>query len=105
CPKLRLGLRPFSVHVAPSLSAFRCRAVLRHTYFLGVMLRLELELPSGLTIPSRMTKEEYSALGLRDGQEVSFMIKRYRILRGENEPLSPEFHTGDTAFSTFGAGI
>jgi hypothetical protein len=52
-----------------------------------------------------MTKEEYSALGLRDGLEVSFIIKRYRILRGENEPLSPEFHSGDTALSTYGAGI
>ena len=69
------------------------------------MLRLELELPSGLTIRSRMTKEEYSALGLRDGMEVSFLIRRYRLLRGENEPLSPEVHTGDTTFSTFGAGI
>ena len=103
--KMRIGFRPFAVQVSPDVSAYRCRAVLRHTYFLGVMLRLELELPSGLTIRSRMTKEEYSALGLRDGLDVSFIIKRYRILRGENEPLSPEFHTGDTAFSTFGAGI
>ncbi|HYT90464.1 MAG TPA: ABC transporter ATP-binding protein [Gemmataceae bacterium] len=103
--KMRIGFRPFAVQVSQDTSAYRCRAVLRHTYFLGVMLRLELELPSGLIIRSRMTKEEYSALGLRDGLEVSFAIKRYRILRGENEPLSPEFHTGDTAFSTFGAGI
>ncbi len=103
--KMRIGFRPFAVQVSPDTSAYRCRAVLRHTYFLGVMLRLELELPSGLIIRCRLTKEEYSALGLRDGLEVSFVIKRYRILRGENEPLSPEFHTGDTAFSTFGAGI
>lgn len=102
---LRIGFRPFAVHVSPDVLAFRCRAVLRHTFFLGVMLRLELELPSGLTIRSRMTKEEYAALGLRDGMEVSFLIRRYRVLRGENEPLSPEIHTGDTAFSTFGAGI
>jgi sulfate transport system ATP-binding protein len=103
--KLRIGFRPFAVHVSPDVLAYRCRAVLRHTFFLGVMLRLELELPSGLTIRSRMTKEEYAALGLRDGMEVSFIIRRYRVLRGENEPLSPEIHTGDTAFSTFGAGI
>ena len=102
---MRIGFRPFAVQVSPDTSAHRSRAVLRHTFFLGVMLRLELELPSGLSIRSRMTKEEYAALGLRDGMEVSFIIKRYRILRGENEPLSPEIHTGDTAFSTFGAGI
>ena len=102
---LRIGFRPFAVQVSPDVLAYRCRAVLRHTFFLGVMLRLELELPSGLSIRSRMTKEEYAALGLRDGMEVSFLIRRYRILRGENEPLSPEIHTGDTAFSTFGAGI
>jgi len=102
---MRIGFRPFAVQVSPDVSAYRCRAVLRHTFFLGVMLRLELELPSGLSIRSRMTKEEYAALGLRDGMEVSFIIRRYRILRGENEPLSPEIHTGDTAFSTFGAGI
>ncbi|HXI51155.1 MAG TPA: ABC transporter ATP-binding protein [Candidatus Saccharimonadales bacterium] len=102
---LRIGFRPFAVQVSPDVTAYRCRAILRHTFFLGVMLRLELELPSGLTIRSRMTKEEYSALKLRDGLEVSFLIRRYRLLRGENEPLSPEIHTGDTTFSTFGAGI
>ena len=102
---LRIGFRPFAVQVSPDTTAYRCRGVLRHTFFLGVMLRLELELPSGLSIRSRMTKEEYAALGLRDGMEVSFIIKRYRILRGENEPMSPEIHSGDTAFSTFGAGI
>jgi len=102
---LRIGFRPFAVQVSPELSAYRYHAILRHTYFMGVMLRLELELPSGLTIRSRMTKEEYSALGLRDGLEVSFIIKRYRILRGDNEPMSPEIHTGDTTFSTYGAGI
>ncbi len=64
---MRIGFRPVAVQVSPELSAYRYRAVLRHTYFLGVMLRLELELPSGLSIRSRMTKEEYSALGLRDG--------------------------------------
>src|SRR5881396_3830613 len=99
---LRIGFRPFAVQVSRETSAYRCRAVLRHTYFLGVMLRLELELPSGLILRSRMTKEEYAALGLRDGLDVSFMIRRYRILRGENEPLSQEFHSGETTFSTFG---
>jgi sulfate transport system ATP-binding protein len=102
---VRLGFRPFAVQVSTDPSAYRCRAVLRHTYFLGVMLRLELELPSGRTIRSRMAKEEYSALGLRDGQTISFRIRRYRMLRGENEPMSPEITNDETALSTFGAGI
>jgi sulfate transport system ATP-binding protein len=102
---MRIGFRPFAVHVSPDLKMHRYRALLRKTYFLGVMLRLELELLSGLTIRCRLNKEEYSAMGLRDGLPVSFNIKRYRILRGEGEQLSPEIHTGDTGFSTFGAGI
>ena len=102
---MRIGFRPFAVQVSPDLNLHRYRAVLRKTYFLGVMLRLELELLSGLTVRCRIAKEDYSALGLRDGMPVSFYIKRYRILRGEGEQLSPEIHTGDTGFSTFGAGI
>ena len=54
--KMCIGFRPFAVQISSDTSAYRCRAVLRHTFFLGVMLRLELELPSGLTIRSRMTK-------------------------------------------------
>ena len=54
--KMRIGFRPFAVQISADSAAYRCRAVLRHTFFLGVMLRLELELPSGLTIRSRMTK-------------------------------------------------
>jgi sulfate transport system ATP-binding protein len=102
---MRIGFRPFAVNISPDLKLHRYRALLRKTYFLGVMLRLELELLSGLTIRCRMAKEEYSAMGLHDGMPVSFHIKRYRILRGEGEQLSPEIHTGDTGFSTFGAGI
>jgi hypothetical protein len=45
--------------------------VLRHTFFLGVLLRLELELPSGLKLRARMTKEEYAQHGLEDGKEIS----------------------------------
>src|SRR6185295_17554393 len=102
---MRIGFRPFAVQVSPDLTQHRYRALLKHTFFLGVMLRLELELFSGLTIRSRMTKEDYAALGLRDGMPVSFYIKRYRVLRGEGEPMSPEIHSGDTGFSTYGAGI
>ncbi len=102
---MRIGFRPFAVTISPDPQAYRCRAILKHTFFLGVMLRLELELPSGLLIRARLTKEEYRALGLHDGMKVSFLIRRYRILRGEGEPMEPEIQTGDTAFSTYGAGI
>ena len=102
---MRIGFRPFAVQISPDLNLHRYRALLRKTYFLGVMLRLELELLSGLTVRCRIAKEEYAAQGLRDGMPVSFYIKRYRILQGEGEQLSPEIHTGDTGFSTFGAGI
>jgi sulfate transport system ATP-binding protein len=88
--KLRIGFRPFAVNISPSPKTHRFRATLQHTFFLGVMLRLELETPSGLTIRSRMAKETYTQLGLRDGMEVSFTINSYRILPGENEPLAPE---------------
>jgi len=44
------------------------------------MLRLELELPSGLVVRSRMSKEEYSRLALDDGRKISFQIRNYRIL-------------------------
>jgi len=69
------------------------------------MLRVELELPSGLTIRSRMAKEEYARLGLSEGQDVSFLILRYRILRGENGPLSPEIVAAQHGGATFGEGI
>lgn len=88
--RMRIGFRPYSVQVSPDLSQFRYRAVLRHTFFLGIMLRLELELPSGLVIRGRMTKEEFAQLGLADDQEVSFQIRQYRVLSHEGSPLSPE---------------
>src|SRR5262245_23925191 len=53
--KLRIGFRPFSVVVSPNPLTYRTQAILRHTFFLGIMLRLELETPSGLTIRARMT--------------------------------------------------
>ena len=87
---MRIGFRPYAVQVSNNPTHFRYRARLRHTFFLGVMLRLELELPSGLKIRSRITKEEYAHLQLRDGMEVSFQIRSYRILRGENEPMTEE---------------
>jgi sulfate transport system ATP-binding protein len=88
--RLRIGFRPYAVQVSPDLTLFPYRAVLRHTFFLGVMLRLEFELSSGLILRSRMTKEEYAQLGLEDGKEVSLNIRNYRVLAREDTPLPAE---------------
>jgi ABC-type Fe3+/spermidine/putrescine transport system ATPase subunit len=88
--KLRIGFRPYSVHISADLTQYRHHAVLRHTFFLGVLLRVELELPSGLIIRARMTKEEYSNQCLSDGKEVSFQINQYRVLAREGAGLGPE---------------
>jgi sulfate transport system ATP-binding protein len=87
---LRLGFRPYAVQISSDLSQYRYHAVVRHTFFLGVLLRVELELPSGLTIRARMTKEDYAHQGLEDGREVSFQIRQYRVLAGEKAALSSE---------------
>jgi sulfate/thiosulfate transport system ATP-binding protein len=91
--RLRIGFRPYAVQISTDLAQYPYRAVLRRTYFLGIMLRLELELPSGLTLRSRITKEEYALLGLSDGREVSFQIRQYRILARESAQLSPELQS------------
>ncbi len=88
--KLRIGFRPYAVRISPDLTQYRYHAVLRHTFFLGVMLRVELELRSGLTIRARMSKEEYASHELADGREVSFEIHQYRVLAGEQAELPPE---------------
>jgi sulfate/thiosulfate transport system ATP-binding protein len=88
--KLRIGFRPYAVQISGDLSQYRYPAVLRHTFFLGVLLRVELELPSGLTIRARMTKEEYAHQGLEDGKHVSFQIRQYRFLAQETAALPPE---------------
>ena len=88
--RLRIGFRPYAVQISTNLNLFPYRAVLRRTFFLGIMLRLELELPSGLTLRSRMTKEEYAQLGLEDDREVSFQIRNYRVLAKETAGLPPE---------------
>src|SRR3974390_2124593 len=46
--KLRIGFRPYAVQISSDLTQYRYHAVLRRTFFLGVMLRGELELPRGL---------------------------------------------------------
>ncbi len=86
----RIGFRPYDVQVSTDLACYRYRAVIKHTFFLGIMLRLELEMNSGLVIRTRMTKEEYSQLGLDDGKEVSLQIRKYRVLASQSGPLSSE---------------
>jgi len=88
--KLRIGFRPYAVQISADLTQYRYHAVLRHTFFLGVMLRVELELPSGLVVRARMSKEDYSREGLYDGREVSFQIRQYRVLATEQAALPPE---------------
>ncbi len=93
--QMRIGFRPYAVAVSTDLSQYAYRATLHRTYFLGILLRVEFELPSGLIVRGRMTKEEYSSLGLEDGRPVSLQIKHYRILArddaalGTEVPLSP----------------
>jgi hypothetical protein len=103
--KVRIGFRPYSVQISPEPGTFRYRAVLRHTYFLGIMLRLELELPSGLILRSRMTKEEYAKLGLSDDMEVSFQIRQYRILGSDGETLPQEVSVTHELGAILGEGI
>ncbi len=91
--KLRIAFRPYAVQVSPDLAEYRFRAILRRTFFLGIMLRLELELPSGLKLRSRMTKEEYAQLQLWDGREVSFQIRNYRVLARDLTALAPELQS------------
>jgi len=92
--KLRIGFRPYAVQVSSDVSQFRYHAILRRTFFLGIMLRLELEMPSGLILRARMTKEEYAQQGLEDGKELSFQIRQYRVLARETGALPPETELG-----------
>ncbi len=103
--KVRIGFRPYSVQISGEPGVFRYEAILLHTYFLGIMLRLELELPSGLILRSRMTKEEYAKLGLNDGMKVSFQIRQYRILASESDTLAPEVSITHDFHANLGAGI
>jgi len=89
----RIGFRPYAVQISPDLGQYRFRARIVHTFFLGIMLRLELLTEGGVTIRSRMTKEEYAALGLHDGMKVSFQIRQYRLLARGDAKLGPEVTT------------
>jgi len=103
--KIRIGFRPYAVQVSNDLNRYQYKAILKHTYFLGVMLRLELELPSGLIIKARMSKEEYTLLGLQDGKMVSFQIKQYRVLSKEGNELPEEVAVVYDVPFTGGEGI
>ncbi len=103
--RMRIGFRPYAVQVSTDLTQHRYRAVLRHTFFLGTMLRLELELPSKLVIRARMTKEEYAQQGLGDDREVSFQIKQYRVLATERASLTPEMDSTYTPPPTIAENI
>jgi hypothetical protein len=103
--RLRIGFRPYAVQVSPDLTQFPYQATLRHTFFLGVMLRVELELDSGLTLRSRMTKEEYAQLGLHDGKRVAVQIRNYRLLAQETAPLAPELGSLESPPPDIGSGI
>jgi len=102
---VRIGFRPYAVQISTDLGQYRYRAVLRRTYFLGIMLRLEIELPSGLTLRSRMTKEEYAQLQLWDTREISFQIRQYRTLAREGTSLPPELQTNYEAPPTIAEHI
>ena len=86
----RIGFRPYAVQISPELGQYHFRGKLIRTYFLGILLRLELETDAGLTLRCRMTKEEYAALGLQDGQRVSFQIRQYRLLSQHDSKLGAE---------------
>jgi sulfate transport system ATP-binding protein len=103
--RLRIGFRPYAVSISARPTAHRYRAVLKHTYFLGVMLRLELELPSGLTLRARMSKEDYTRQALSEGCEISFQIRQYRVLAGADGALTPEVAVEHDLTLSLGEGI
>src|SRR5881409_444799 len=92
--KLRIGFRPYAVQISSDLTQYRYHAVLRRTFFLGILLRVELELPSGLTLRARIDREEYAQQALEEGKEVSFQIREYRVLARDAGALSPESELG-----------
>jgi sulfate transport system ATP-binding protein len=88
--KIRIGFRPYAVQISGDVGHYRYQAILRRTFFLGIMLRLELELPSGLILRARMTKEEYAQHALEDGKQLSFQIRAFRVLARDTDALGPE---------------
>ena len=90
---LRVGFRPYAVQVSAQPGELRYPARIKHIYFLGVMLRVELETPSGLIIRARVSKEDLTRQGIGVGDAVSFQIRNYRVLAREGDSLEPEVST------------
>jgi sulfate transport system ATP-binding protein len=88
--RIRIGFRPYAVQVSTDLTKHPYLATLRRTFFLGIMLRVELETDAGLVIRARMTKEDYAQQGLADGRRVSFQIRHYRVLATDRAALAAE---------------
>jgi len=101
---LRVGFRPYAVEISGNPGEFRYRAEIKHIYFLGVNLRVELETPRGLVIRARISKEEFSRQNVGEGDQVSFQIRNYRVLAREGETLQPETATVYSS-PDFDAGI
>jgi len=101
---LRIGFRPYAVQISRNLQEHPYLAVIRHVYFLGVQLRLELETPSGLILRTRIVKDEFLRQGLEQGSSVSFQIREYRVLSTGASSLPPEVATVHSA-ATFAEGI
>ncbi|HOX02254.1 MAG TPA: ABC transporter ATP-binding protein [Candidatus Paceibacterota bacterium] len=88
--RLRLGFRPYAVQISADPAAYRYPAILRHAFFLGVVMRLELEMPSGLAVRARITKEEYTQLGLAEDAPVSFQIRQFRVFSRDDAAPAAE---------------
>jgi sulfate transport system ATP-binding protein len=87
--RVRIGFRPFAVDVSRRVDELPRRAVVRHVFFLGVMMRVELELPSGLLVRARMTRERFAELELGEGCAVSFDVRAFRVLSGSKQAAQP----------------
>ena len=101
---IRVGFRPYAVQISGNTGEFRYQAEIKHIYFLGVMLRVELETPEGLVIRARISKEDFARYNVGEGDLVSFQIRNYRVLAREGESLDPEVSTVHSA-PDFDAGI
>jgi sulfate transport system ATP-binding protein len=101
---MRIGFRPYAVQISGNPRELRYQATIKHIYFLGVMLRIELETPQGLVIRARTSKEEFARQNVGEGDAVSFQIRNYRVLALGNPPLTAEVSTAP-ALPEFDAGI
>ena len=101
---LRIGFRPYAVQISRVAAEYPYTAVVRHVFFLGVLLRLELETASGLSLRTRITKDEYVRQGLAQGQTLSFQIREYRVLSAGGDALAAEVSAVHAA-PTFAEGI